>query len=277
LLDLDAAIVLDIGAITRQLPVVNFAALGLPFVLALTVVVIVPVRLPRGIVSSGRSDPLTQREHLVFVVPFLVVAFGIGLSVSFVLHELLRVARPPGVLFANHLADLFSTAALPSLFISIPISAAITFRFWLWRLRERIGDYLDRPDRARPQMSLRQSIKYFRPLLWSITAVSTLFLALAMHTFFVVTADDVVASGFFELTQRRIPVSTVRFIDVVSSKRAPIGTVVHRPWLRLQFEDGTDLDTYNLIEPSHVSLVIHALQSAHAFGGTVRRLEGPDL
>lgn len=251
-----------------------------PLIFAGAIRILLPVRLPEPQPSvQSRSKPntsqLTLAQHLSFALPFAIGFVLLAYPIGIAQDSLFRLVDDDGAVFLNRATDNPAYAFIPSLFVSIFLSFALTYQLHKWRLGSRLYEILDRPDRSRTPTTIREGLRSFPTGLWLIAGLASVLNCVAFDTFLRVSKSDISMSGFFSPFTERYPVATLAGIEIIAKRRAPNGDINEKPWLRFRFDDGQTLDTFYLVELEQLPSVVSSIEQNPDFSGRVVRLDGP--
>lgn len=250
-----------------------------PLIFAGVIRILIPVRLLESQPSAqSRSEPdtsqLTLAHHLSFSLPFAIGFVLLAYPIGIAQDSLFRLVNDDGAVFLNRATDNPVYPFIPSLFVSIFLSFALTYQLHKWRLGSRLYEILDRPNRSRTPSTIRQELRFFSTDLWLIAGLATILNSVAFDTFLRVSNNDISMSGFFSPFTERYPVETLSGIEIIEKRRAPNGNINEKPWLRFRFDDGNTLDTFYLVELEQLPSVVSSIEHNPDFSGRVVHLDG---
>ena len=179
-----------------------------------------------------------------------------------------------GATFSHRATDLPVYAFVPAAFLGLVACVPVYFRVLQWYLGPRFFDLLDRPDRSRVPMSLRQEMQIAPGLVWTIAIITTVLNLAAFDTVLQVTDRQFRYSTFFSPLTHEYPIGAVQELAIYSRRVAPNGNIGNRNFLEVRLNDGSSVDTFYLIEPEHIAQVVDAFQKNPEFNGRVTRIEG---
>jgi hypothetical protein len=225
-------------------------------------------RLPGPSATVDRS-PLPYRTHLAWTAPYLVLSFGLGWAFTLVQHALLiGISGKANWWFSWRTTDKLIYAAVPGLFLGLLVAFPMFLRIAHWHYGEKLVPLLDRRGRDMSGLSLRQDIALMPRIAVGTALAAVLLNAAAFDTFLQVGEGVFRFSYFFSPTTHEYAVQDVSELAVYSQRIAPNGKVTNKSFLEIRMRDGTEIDTYYLIEEDLIPKAVAALLDSA--GGRVR-------
>ncbi len=258
-------------------------ACAFPLLVATAIYFLVPVAVPAIPVHSRRYDPrpetapLTRKQHLALNAPYLLASFALTIPLGLIQQALFHVRDHDSSAFSHRMTDDTLYAFLPAVFLGLLAAFPLSVRVMVWYFTSAMPLILDRPDRSCVRESLRQSLRLFPRLLWTTAALLTAMNFLAFNAFVQLHAGELRYNAFFGCRTYQYRIADIRELTVHLRRVTPIGTTVNRPWVEIQLANGVTVDTYYLIEPKQIPLLIAAIEVDPNFRGRVRRSGDVDL
>jgi len=258
-------------------------ACAFPAFVALALLVLLPIRIPDHLAVSGDqrgsdptrdTSPLSSRQHLAYAVPYLLGSFGLAYPLGVAQRALFEIAGRDTSSFSHRATEIPIYPFLPALFVGLVVGFPIYFRVLRWYLGPRLLDFLDRPDRSRIPVSLRQEIQIFSGIAWAVAILATFLNLAAFDTFLQITGGELRYSTFFSPITHQHSIGEVQELAIYSRRIAPSGSIVDKGFLEVRLRGGGSVDTFYLIEPEHIPQVVAAFERNPAFRGRVTRIDG---
>jgi hypothetical protein len=174
-------------------------ACAFPVFVALALLRLFPIRIPERLTApdpqqgsnpTRNTAPLCYGEHLAYTAPYLVGWLIISYPLAVAQRALLTSVGRDGSTFSYRATDIPIYSFVPAFFLGLGACIPIYVRLLEWYLGPRFLDLLDRPDRSRVPMSLRQEIHIFPVLVWTVAILATLLNLAAFDTFLQVTGTQ---------------------------------------------------------------------------------------
>lgn len=225
-------------------------------------------RLPKSSEVVDRS-PLPYRTHLAWSLPYLAVGFGLGWAFTLAQHVLLLgISGGANWWFSSRTSDQLIYASIPGLFLGIVVAFPLFVRAAHWHYGERLAQFLDRRGRDMTGLSLRQEIPVMPRLAAGIALAAVVLNAAAFDTYLQVGEGVFRFSYFFSPQTTEYAVKDISELALYAQRVAPNGSVTNKKVLEIRMKDGTQIDTYDLIEQDQIPNAVAALLDSA--GGRVR-------
>ena len=243
-------------------------AIGFPFIAALLIIKLFPYSLNDFFTLDEQENlrqklrPVTKREQTLQSLSILAGFLIFGIPLAFVQHQLVLHASEgrPDILFRSELWSQWEYNALPAIFLSLLIAGGLSMRYTLIRHGpERLRDELLTVVNGIPSYF---NVRYYRAMSFGVGVFFVILNILASGTFIRVGEEQISFSEFFTMRTYFQDHASLKCIVRYSRRLTPLGKDVPNPYLVLNYPDGTNVDTFYLMEHSQHKAFLDAVRTA---------------
>ena len=256
---------------------VAILACAFPALLLLTIVALVPIRVPqpKPVAAGHPREPsrLSFAQSMGQRVVYLAVSFSLAVPITWAQFRLFELAslKSTDLDFAFRATDSLVVSILPSLPIGMLVSVPLLYRMYLWQQGER---FLEELDRIPAVWTKPKQLIGFPRYAAVFALLATLLNVATFDTYIAVRGGAIAYSGFLSPRTRVIPVRDVARLDLYSQRRGRYG-VENFPLLEGWLTDGSQLGILHNLERRDIPPFIDALQRNAASPIPVRTIAGP--
>ena len=232
-------------------------------------------QLPKGsdAVPAGDQSP-SQHEHLSIGGTYLLFSFVLAVPLAWLQwHAFHLESESSQWLFSWRVTDGWLYPMLPGLFLGLVVGFWVHWHFLRRYQPKKFWYHLDRRYKSQP--SLRQNLQAWPWITW-VLAVGLVVLNWAcFDTFLQIGTDRIRYSSFFSPSSYEHPIDEISRVIVYSLRQAPNGDINEKTYLELELKGGQVVDTYYLMEPEHIPVVVDLLSAVSDSRVLVERRRGP--